>query len=137
MPITSITKLYGSFHIRHLVIPILLATPSPSSSTYPHGGSLHCPQRPPTSAPSRFSLSNHVRSSSGNPTHTVHLRVLPPPYLRRKGRGGLRFYLSFLVFLRHSHFLSLRPSSAHRILHILATTYKSTISITYLAHVRY
>ena len=46
------------------------------------------PPLPPTSAPSCFSLSNHVRSSSGTPTHTVHLRVLPPPHLRRRGRGG-------------------------------------------------
>ena len=44
MPVTSITKLYGSIpavwrSFRHLVLPILLAAPPPSS-TYPHGGSL-------------------------------------------------------------------------------------------------
>ena len=102
MPVTSTNKLHGSipgvwqsFHIRHLVLPILLAAPPPTSSTtYPHGGCLHCPQRPPTSAPSCFSLYNHVRFSSG--THAVHLRVLSPPH---RGRSGLHFHLSFLVFL--------------------------------------
>ena len=54
------------------------------------------PPPSPTSAPSRFSLYKHVRSPSGTPTYAVHLRVLPPPHLRRRGRGVLRFNLSFL-----------------------------------------
>jgi len=84
---TSITKFYGSipcvwrsYHIRHLVLPIFHSVPPPSSSTtYPHGGNQLLPPSP-ISAPSRFSLFNHVWSSSGHLTHAVHLRVLPPPH---------------------------------------------------------
>jgi hypothetical protein len=50
----------------------------------------------PTSASSRFSLSNHFPSSSGSPSHTVHLRVLPPTQLRR--RGAIRYP----VYIYHS-----------------------------------
>ena len=60
--------------------------PSPSYSTNPRAIAAIYLSSPwqPTSAPTRFSLSNDVPSSSGNPTHTVHLRVLPPPHLWRR-----------------------------------------------------
>ena len=68
MSVTSITKLHGSiwrsFHIRHLVLSILTAAAYLRSIIF----------------------SNHVPSFSG--THTVYLRVLPPPHLQRRGRGG-------------------------------------------------
>jgi len=72
--------------IRHLVLPIHLAA-APPRSTYPHGGSL--PQR---------HLVFHfpqVPYSSGTPTYAVHLRVLPPPHLRRT--GALRFPSTFFI----------------------------------------
>ena len=69
----------------------------PSCSTNPRGGtaaifylsSRRQPTMPPTSqtsAPSCFSLSNHVRSSSGTPTNAVHLlrHVNPSRQLRRR-----------------------------------------------------
>ena len=63
--VTSITKIYGS-------IPGGLPHP-PSCSTNPHGGLAAIfylsSRRQPTSAPTRFSLSNHVSSSSGTPTY--------------------------------------------------------------------
>jgi len=76
---TSITKLYGSipgvwrsFHIRHLVLPILVAAPPPFSTTYPHGGS-QC-------------------------VHTWCMEVLPlPPSCSTNPRGGtsaIFYYLS-------------------------------------------
>ena len=72
--------------IRHLVLPILAAPPP--SSTYPHGGSL-----PPRHLVFHFP---HVPSSSGTPTYAVHLRVLPPPHLRRTGA------LRSAVYIYHS-----------------------------------
>jgi len=80
MQFTSITKL--RLHTwRIAVLP-------PSCSTNPCGTAFIfylSSRRQPTSAPSRFSLSNHVPSSSGTRTHTVHLRVLSAPHLRRRG----------------------------------------------------
>ena len=90
LPVTSITKLYGYIpgvvDIRHLVLPILAAPPP--SSTYPHGGSI-----PPRHLVFHFP---HVTSSSGTPTYAVHLRVMPPPHLRRAG------VLSSHVYIYHA-----------------------------------
>ena len=67
-----------------------IAVLPPSCCTNPRGTAAIylSSRRQPTYTPSRFSLSNHVPSSSGTPTHTVHLRLLPTPHLRRRGRGG-------------------------------------------------
>jgi hypothetical protein len=96
VPPYNFHKLSGS-PTRHLVPPILTATPPPTSSTtHPHGGTLTprhlvfhfhttsgLPQalllhsKDPISARSCFSLSNHVRFSSGTPTFEVHEQVVP------------------------------------------------------------
>jgi len=62
-------------HRRHLLLPILTAAAYTRLLT----------PTSPTSAPSCFSPSNHVGSSSGTPTYAVNLRVVPPPHLRRRG----------------------------------------------------
>jgi len=102
------TRRHGR-HLPTLRHGLALLRPSSSSTTYTHGGTLppshlafHFPttsrlpqalQRPPTlpptsptSAPSRFSLSNNVRSSSGTPTFNVHKKIAPTVPLVSGGR---------------------------------------------------
>ena len=75
----------------------------------------------PTSASSRFSLSNHFPSSAGSHSHAVHLRVLPPTQLRR--RGAIRYP----VYIYHS---SDTPTFG------CSTPHIHNISISYLALIR-
>jgi len=97
-------------HLPTLRHGLALLRPS-SSTTYPHAGTLpprhlafpttsRLPQALPlshfpTSAPSRFSLSNHVRSSSGTPTFNVHKQVAPT---LPSGYGGRSRNLSYLTY---------------------------------------
>jgi hypothetical protein len=76
-PSTSAILLYQSSwrHRRHHLLPILTAAAYNQLLT----------PTSPTSAPSCFSLSNRVGSSSGTPTYAVNLRVVPPPHLRLRG----------------------------------------------------
>jgi len=79
MQSTPITKL--------LVHTWRIAVLPESCSTNPRGNAFVylSSRRQPTSATSRFSLSKYVLSSSGTPTHTIHLRILPAPHLLRRG----------------------------------------------------
>ena len=115
---------WRSFHIRHLVLPILTAAAYPSlisapsffhfptsssgtpTSTNPPGGTAAMffyylsSRRQPTSAPSCFSLYNHVRSSSATPTYASRRQPTLPPTSPTSAPSC--FSLSNHV--RHSHF---------------------------------
>ena len=88
----------GYIHYQTLWVHIWrIAVLSPPCTTNPRSTTVILfylsSRRQPTSALSPFLLYNHLPSSSGTPTHAVHLRVLPLPHLQRRGRGGLRFKL--------------------------------------------
>ena len=96
--VTSITKLrvhtWRSFHIRHLVLAILLAAPPPS--TCPHGGSLHCHKRP---LPPRH-LVFHFPTTSGLPQALPlsHLSTSAPSCFSLPTPSGLPQALPLLKF---------------------------------------
>jgi len=82
--VTSITKIYGSIPGGPSTSAILFYNPHGRTAAIFYLSS----RRQPTSAPSCFSLSNHVSSTSGTPTYAVHLLrpVNPSRQLRRRQR---------------------------------------------------
>jgi len=78
---------------------------------------------PPLSGPSCFSLSNHV--------FFKHYHLCRSHHLRHRGTWRSTYHSKALPLLKST------PSCAHRILHIKATIYNSTISRIYLAHVQH
>ena len=88
-----------------LPIHVAAAHPSNSSTTYPRGGILHCPQRPLFPRNKVF----HFRTTSCIPQALPIMQFNYDYYHQpTSGVGGvafpsLHFNLSFLVFLGHSH----------------------------------
>jgi hypothetical protein len=159
--LTTTETVYQSFHIRHLFLPILTAAPTPSSSTYPHVGGLHCHQ-PPRHIFFTFQPRPPYYSSTTYPHGgSLHCPKRPPT----SEPSCFNFPTTSGLFLRHSNLCSydtnvpyllaiffsttfrsssgtptyavVTPTSAHRILLIKATTYNCSISISYLAHIRH
>ena len=85
----------GVFYTLGAAVKLQSSSPNPS---YASRRQPTLPPTSPTSAPSCFSLSNHVRSSSGTPSYFTHYGLQNhstfrhplslPSSIRRRGRGG-------------------------------------------------